>query len=428
MRADWRVHLGLMSGHDENLVGEAAGARGASVTDAEILGVESARVESSTLRLSGRNPRRGDVEAIARSLEAHGQFRPLIVNRPTMEVLCGNHTLLAARTLGWRWLDVYFVEVGEDQARRIALVDNRTSDLAEWDASELVELLGELGDLTGTGFDEADLDALLDEVAAGAPVEDDDVPPLPDQPVTKLGDVVALGSHRLVCGDARDPIVAGLVMGGEQADLLWTDPPYGVDYEGKTAARLRLRGDATDGLAELVDAAFAAADTVLRPGAGLYVCHPSGCQAAAFYAAFQARGWLIRQGLVWLKDSMVLGHADYHHQHEPLVYGFKPGVGRLGRGGKGWYGGNRQVSVLEVPRPRASRLHPTTKPVELVAIALRNSTTRRGIVLDPFAGSGSTMVACEQLGRVARLVEIDPAYCDVIVHRYEALTGKQAVR
>jgi DNA modification methylase len=158
--------------------------------------------------------------------------------------------------------------------------------------------------------------------------------------------------------------------------------------------------------------------------------HPTGSLLPVFVDAFVGAGWELRQTLVWAKDAMVLGHADYHHQHESIVYGYKPrsGAGRLGRGGHGWYGDSRQVSVFEVPRPRAAREHPTTKPPELLARMIRNSTRRRDLVVDPFAGSGSTLVACEHLGRRARLVELDPAYCDVIIARYERVTGRRVDR
>ena len=211
-------------------------------------------------------------------------------------------------------------------------------------------------------------------------------------------------------------------MEGDQADMLLTDPPYGVDYTGKTKVRLTIQNDDPDGLPGLLDEALAAMDAVLRPGAPLYVFHPAGPQCVRFLEAFLGRGWRLRQGLVWAKDAMVLGHADYHYAHEGILYGFKPGQGRLGRGGLGWYGDNRQTSVLSAPRPRAAREHPTMKPVELLTILLRNSSRRRELVLDPFAGSGSTLVACEHLGRRARLIELDPAYCDVIIARHDQLT------
>jgi DNA modification methylase len=203
---------------------------------------------------------------------------------------------------------------------------------------------------------------------------------------------------------------------------------YGVSYTGKTARALTIQNDAADGLDQLLAEAFAAVDGHLVAGARLYVAHPAGALSAKFIAAFLDQGWRLAQTLVWLKDSMVLGHADYHYRHEPILYGYKPGSGRLGRGGKGWYGDDAQTSVFEVSRPKAAREHPTMKPPALIEAALGNSTRRNHVVLDPFAGSGSTLVACELTGRQARLIELDPGYCDVILVRFEALTGVKGER
>jgi DNA modification methylase len=377
--------------------------------------------------ISGRNPRRGDVEAIKQSLAVNQQYAPVIVDRRTSEVLVGNHRVLAARELGWDEIAVCFVDVDEAHARRIMLADNRTSDLAGYDDQALVALLLEVGDdLAGTAFGRDDLDALLDAVSDDVPMEEDDVAPLPVAATTKPGDVVCLGEHRLVCGDARDETIVAELLRGEEAACVMTDPPYGATYEGKTRARLRIRNDDPATLDGLLPAAFAVADANLAAGSAVYVFHPTGAVLPVFLEAFLGVGWQLRQSLAWVKDAMVLGHADYHFQHESILYGYKPLLGkggRLGRGGAGWHGDNRQVSVFEVPRPRSAKEHPTMKPVELVARLVRNSTGRGAIVLDPFAGSGSTLMACQRLGRRARLVEVDPRYCDVIINRYHRLAG-----
>jgi DNA modification methylase len=362
--------------------------------------------------------------AVKASLRRHGQYRPVVANRDGT-VLAGNHVLRAACELGWDRLAVTFVDLSEEEALRVVLVDNRTSDLAGYDEELLAELLSGLGDLSGTGFDGQALDELLADVAPPLG-EEGELPPPPREPTTELGDVYALGRHLLVCGDARDAAVLERATGGERAAVLWTDPPYGVGYEGKTNARLRLAGDQPAGLAELLGAAFGAADGVLAEGAAVYVAHPAGPLSLVFGAAFVGVGWRLRQTLVWVKDAFVLGHGDYHFQHEPILYGYRPGGGRRGRGHRGWYGDNAQSSVLEVPRPRASREHPTAKPVELVERCLKNSSRAGDVVLDPFAGSGSTLVACDRLRRRARLVELDPGYCDVILARWERLTGTAA--
>ncbi len=213
---------------------------------------------------------------------------------------------------------------------------------------------------------------------------------------------------------------------GQTASCMWTDPPYGVDYVGKTKDGLTIENDGPDGLAQLLAGSFAAADDALAEGAPIYVAHPAGRLSVVFADAFIAQGWRLHQTLIWAKDTIVLGHSDYHYKHEPLLYGYKPGQGRLGRGGQGWYGDNAQTSVLEVPRPKSSPDHPTSKPVELLTICLRNSSKREAVVLDPFLGSGSTLIACEQLGRHCYGLEIDPRYCDVIVRRWQEFTGHQA--
>jgi DNA modification methylase len=272
---------------------------------------------------------------------------------------------------------------------------------------------------------------LLESVAKGAGIAlahlraDPDRLPEAPEPRARPGDLWELGRHRLLCADAREEENLARLVEGARADVLWTDPPYGVDYEGKTPRALRIAGDGKDGLGDLLGRSFAAAGGVLSPGAAVYVCHPAGPLQVVFLQAFLAQGWQLRQSLVWVKDTMVLGHADYHYRHEPIAFGYAPGPGRRGRGGKGWYGGNDQDSVLEVPRPSASTEHPTMKPVELIRRCLANSCPPKGVVLDPFSGSGSTLIACELLGLRGNGVEIEPGYCDVIIRRFEELTGKE---
>lgn len=275
--------------------------------------------------------------------------------------------------------------------------------------------------------------ALLDSVARGAglPVSrlhlDPDHVPEDQEAITNKGDLWQLGRHRLLCGDATREGDLARVMDGTRADVLWTDPPYGVDYVGKTSRALRISGDTKDGLEDLLQRAFGAAGSVLAPGAAIYVCHPAGPLQVTFLQAFMAQGWQLRQSLVWVKDTMVLGHGDYHYRHEPIAFGYAPGPGKRGRGGEGWYGGNSQDSLFEVSRPAASKDHPTMKPVELIARCLANSAPPGGVVLDPFAGSGSTLIACELQGLAGYGTELEPGYCDVIVRRFEELTGQEGV-
>jgi len=231
--------------------------------------------------------------------------------------------------------------------------------------------------------------------------------------VTLPGDRWHLGDHRVLCADATETRVAE----PESVDVMWTDPPFGVSYTGGTRKALTMQGDDASGIAELLQKAFARADTQLKPGARIYVAHPVGPLSISFGQEFMRAGWHLHQTLIWVKDSIVLGRSDYHYRHEPVLYGYKPGQRRTGRGARGWYGDNRQASVFEIPRPKASLAHPTIKPVRLVEAHLVNSSQPGDLVLDPFLGSGTTLIACEKLGRRCCGADIDPRYVDVAVRR-----------
>jgi len=401
-----------------------------------------ARVKLDKLTPHPRNARQGDVGAIVSSLEAHGQYRALVVQKSTGYILAGNHTYRAMLALGWKDAHVNYLDVDDETALRILLVDNRSSDLATYDDDALASLLRELAGtetaLVGTGFDGDELDALLFRMARDAEVNarllatPNDVPAVPATPRTKEGDVWAMGGHTVLCADATDGESVKRLMGGGVADCLWTDPPYGVSYVGKTKDALTIAGDEATGLLKLLEAAFANAAMVLAPGSPWYIAAPSGPRCLDFLDALRnTEPMRLHQMLVWVKNTMVLGHSDYHYRHELVLYGWTAGVGRAGRGmhkGTKWYGDDSQTSVLEFDKPAASELHPTTKPVGLIEKCLLNSTKNGDVVLDLFGGSGSTMIACEQIGRVARVMELDPRYVDVIVTRWEQATGEKAKR
>ncbi len=337
-------------------------------------------------------------------------------------VVCGNQRLLAVLALGWETVPALFVDLDRERARLWALRDNAA--YGEWDEPVLAELLAELAgdgvELALTGFASSDLDRIL--AGLTAKTNPDDAPPLPvGEPESKLGEVYELGPHRVMCGDATDPEQVLELMAGDQAEALWTDPPYGVSYVGRTPAALTIRNDDADGLPGLLRGAFAAADGVLAPSARFYVASPAGPLGTEFRLAIRDVGWQLHQSLVWVKNAIVLGHSDYQYRHEDVLYGWTPGPGRPGRGrhkGSRWQGGNDQASVFSVDRPVRNAVHPTAKPVQLITAQLRNSTRRGDVVLDPFAGSGSTLIACEMLGRRCRAMEIDPAYVDVVRRRY----------
>lgn len=410
----------------------------------------SARLAVGELNLFHGNPRRGRVDAIMTSLATNGQYKPLVVNRGTqtgrpLEVLAGNHTLLAARKLGWSEVDVWLVDVDDQQAKAIVAADNRLADLGEYDPGDLFSLLDSLDELVGTGYSDEDLAELRRDLFPSEPLTDpDDVPSVPAKPISRPGQVWQLGEHRLLVGDSTDvDVVRAALFANDRADCVWTDPPYGVSYTGGTKDALTIQNDGAEGLRELLDAAFAVVAAVAKPGAPVYVAH-ADTERVNFEQAMKGAGLLVRQNLVWVKNSLVLGRSDYHYQHEPvleaeapaveddgggpdhepLLYGFTGGgSGRLGRGGPRWFGDNKQSTVFSYKKPARNADHPTMKPVGLIAAMLANSCPAGGIVFDPFAGSGSTLIAAHGRGVRAFCVELDPRYADVILRRFEEHTG-----
>ncbi len=397
----------------------------------------------STLTPDPRNARKHNDRNLAQieaALREVGAARSVVVDEHGV-ILAGNATVQAAMQAGLTRVRVVEADGSElvavrrtnltpEQKRRLALHDNRAAELAEWDTEVLASLAHEM-DLS----DLWEPDELADLLAsAEAPPADllgdpDEIPPLPADPLTRPGDLWLLGKHRLLCGDARKADDVHRLMAGELASCLWTDPPYGVNYQGGTPDALTIANDDPQGLEGLLRSALGHVAEVLTPGAPFYIAHPAGPLSLVFGQVVTELEWRLRQTLVWVKDSLVLGHADYHYRHEPILYGFLPGgTGRRGRGGKGWFGDDAQTSVFEIPRPKASPDHPTSKPVTLITAMLTNSTRSEELVLDPFGGSGSTLVACEGLGRRSALLELDPRYADVVVRRWEDLTGKQAER
>ena len=373
-------------------------------------------------------------QSLCRSIEADPEFlwrRPILAQSDGT-IYAGNMRYRAAQQLGMLELPAIVEEVPDQLARERALRDNQ--QWGEWEEDELASLLEGLkadgSDLDLLGFDERELQQLLDRLGTdGGLTAPDDLPELPEEPVTQPGDLWLLGDHRVLCGDATDPHDVSFVMNGDLASCAWTDPPYGVHYEGGTEKKLTIRNDDRDGLDALLGDAFAVMDEVLAPGAAIYLAHPAGANAKLFIDRFLGRGWRLHQTLVWVKSRLVLGHSDYHYRHEPILFGYKAGYeGRRGRGARGWYGDNTASSVFEFDTPARNADHPTAKPVGLVDAMLRNSSRSGEVVLDPFLGSGSTLIACEELGRRCFGLDLDQRYVDVAVRRWEAFTGKQAER
>ena len=376
-----------------------------------------------------KNPRYNDqaVNTVAASIREFGFKVPIIIDQDDV-IVCGHTRLKAAKKLKLQTVPcIRADDLSEDQIKAFRLADNKAAELAEWDLDLLQGELAGIADMDMSLFG-FEIDTEPTEV-----LEDDFEPELPDDPVTKSGDIWILGRHRLMCGDSTNEQAVLTLMNGQLVDLYLTDPPYNVSlgHDG-SADEARKRHRRTDGLVikndempddkfiEFLTNAFKSADSVMKEGAVFYIWHADQ-QGLNFRKAVDLAGWRVRQCLVWKKHAMTLGRQDYQWIHEPCLYGWKAGAVHL------WASDRKQTTILEFDRPTKSAEHPTMKPVKLFDYQIRNNTKGQDIVYDGFAGSGTTIVACEQNGRAAYCMEDDPRYCDVIVKRWEALTGMTAV-
>lgn len=378
-----------------------------------------------------RNSRTHSTEQIAQiaaSIQEFGFTNPVLVDENN-GIVAGHGRVLAAQSLGME--EVPTINIGwmsEAQRRAYVIADNQLALNAGWDESILAEEVAWLNDQNFStdllGFDPEFLEDLLadDEPVSVGLTDDDAAPTVRADAVSVPGDVWLLGKHRVMCGDSTSIDAVETLMKGGLADQLITDPPYNVAYTGKTKEALTIQNDSMGGedFRQFLRDAFVAADMVMKPGAVFYIWH-ADIEGYNFRGACMDAGWKVRQCLIWKKQTLVMGRQDYHWKHEPCLYGWKEGAGHL------WASDRKQTTVLEFDRPSKSTLHPTMKPVDLVEYQVLNNTKGADVVLDLFGGSGSTMIACEKTGRHARLMELDPRYCDVIVRRWQEFTGKQAV-
>lgn len=363
------------------------------------------------------------IEKLRRSICKFGFLRPLLINSEN-GVLCGHGRMEAAKLAGMTELPCVLADhLSEEERIAYILADNELAEQASWDkdivSAELIRLRDAGFDISLTGFAEEDIH--LDIPAD--PYEDEDFDPEPQEgEYVEPGTLWRLGQHRLLVGDStlREDVVK--LMGGESADLLLTDPPYGVDYEGKTSERKTIENDKLQGQAflQFLTLAFSNAKEVMTNSAPYYVWHTDGDPALEFRQALRQTGMPVHQCLVWVKNSLVLSRQDYHWQHEPCLYGWKED------GQHAWHADRKQSTVMEFDRPTKSLEHPTMKPVKLFAYQIGNSTIQGDRVLDLFAGSGTTVIACEQLNRKAYCMEKDGRYAAVIIRRWETMTGKKA--
>lgn len=370
------------------------------------------------------NPRNNTnaVDAVASSIKNFGFKNPIVIDDGN-EIINGHTRMLAAKKLGLTKVPCILADdLSDEEKKAFRLADNKTSELAEWDFDLLNSELEELTemnldfDMSDFGFEE------LEELEDIEVVEDDYNP---DEEIiykTKAGDVWLLGNHRLMCGDSTKQNDVDKLMNGIKADLLLTDPPYNINYQGCTSDKLTIKNDSMEDeefRRFLVDT-FMCANNVMNPGASFYIWHGES-EGYNFRGAAKDIGWQIRQCLIWNKNQMIIGRQDYQWKHEPCLYGWTEG------GSHSWYSDRKQTTVLNFDKPLRNGEHPTMKPVELFAYQIKNSSRKSDNVLDLFGGSGTTLIACEQLGRNAFIMELDEKYCDVIINRWEQLTGREAV-
>ncbi|MCB2218073.1 MAG: DNA modification methylase [Desulfobulbaceae bacterium] len=419
------------------------------------------------LQESPNSARKNDhaVSSMADAIQRFG-FRIPILARSSGEIIDGHLRLKAARQLDMASVPVLLADdMSEMEIRAFRISVNKVAELANWDmkllGQELRGLLEVDFDLGALGFSEVELDDILNPALAAGAVDPDAVPDLED-PVSREGDLWLLGDHRLLVGDSRIEENYRRLLEGQLVDLVWTDPPYNVDYSGKAGSIQNDKMSEAEFCAFLADF-YRNSFSFLKKGGAIYVAHADGEPSFAFRNEFRAAGFKYSTCLIWRKSQATIGRADYHYQHEPILYGWKPGAGHC------WYGGRKRRSIVEfgdpplftqqpdgswllrygdeilmvtgtnvsvtsfmptivsVDKPARSELHPTMKPVALIEWFVLNSSCPGDIVLDAFCGSGSTLIACERRRRRCRALELDPRFADVIVRRWQDFTKKVAV-
>ena len=388
---------------------------------------------TSRLLPYARNPRKNDhvVDQMAAAITEFG-FRIPIIAKSTGEVVDGHLRLKAALRLGLETVPVILADdLTPAQIKAFRILANRSATWADWDEDllrlELEELKLDDFDLALTGFDADELLEIMagEETTSEGNTDEDATPEVPVTPVSKPGDVWIMGQHRLLCGDSTDAASYDTLLGTERVAMIFQDPPYNVDYANTAKDKLRgtnrpiLNDNLGDGFQDFLLAAFKPA--LARCNGAVYVAMSSS-ELDTLQSAFRAAGGKWSTFIIWAKNTFTLGRSDYQRQYEPILYGWPEGATRH------WCGDRDQSDVWQIKKPHKNDLHPTMKPVELVERAIRNSSRPGDVVLDPFGGSGTTLIAAEKSGRQARLIELDPKYADVIVRRWQEYAGAQAVR
>ena len=409
-----------------------------------------------SIRPHPENARRSPLALLRESIDTNGFYGAVVVQRSTGYILVGNHRWQAAKDEGLAKVPAIFAEVDDDEALRILTADNPLGALGAYDDEQLIANLQAIGDLRGTGYTADDLIDLLGGGSRGGLTDPDEAPEPPIMARTTPGDVWLLGPHRVMCGDATSATDLEVLLAGDQAHMVWTDPPYNVAVDG--AAGMIANDDLSAAeFTMLLEGAMRSAFNALRPGGAIYVAHGE-TEQLAFTRSFTSARFKLASTLIWQKSSATLTRSDYQWAHEPVLYGWRPGAAHR------WYGGRKKTTVAELEgspvsigpdgevlvrwgdqllvvsgeklsvsqleptiveyaKPTSSSLHPTMKPTALIARHIANSSRADDLVLDLFGGSGSTLMAAHGTGRAARLMELDPRFVDVICRRYQEHTG-----
>ena len=361
-----------------------------------------------------RKHQKKDVENIARSIEKFGMNDPIGIWKDNI-IVEGHGRLLACKQLGMTEVPcVRLDHLTDEQRREYAIAHNATAELSEWDLDILPDELAELN------LSDFDFDFGIDGKEENEIVEDE-APEVDEEkdPISKPGDIWLLGRHRLMCGDSTDKAAVEMLMDGKKANLVVTDPPYNVNYEG-TAGKIKNDNMDNDSFYRFLFDSFTNMEYAMSDDASIYVFH-SDTEGLNFRKAFADAGFYLSGCCIWKKPSLVLGRSPYQWQHEPCLFGWKKS------GKHQWYAGRKETTIWEFDKPKKNADHPTMKPIALISYPIKNSSMSNCIVLDPFGGSGSTLIACEQLDRICYMMELDPKYCDVIIKRWETLTGEKAM-
>lgn len=369
------------------------------------------------IKMYENNPRNNDgaVEYVANSIKEFGFKVPIVLDKNNI-IVAGHTRYKAAKLLNITEIPCIIADdLSDEQVKAFRLIDNKAAELASWDIDLLNLELENIKDIDMELFD-FQISNILDNV-----VDDEYEVELPEDPKTKNGNIYKLGNHYLMCGDSTNAEDVKKLMNNQLVDLIVTDPPYNVNYEGKTDNNLKIMNDNMEDnqFYSFLESAFINLYDSIKAGGSIYVFH-ADTEGLNFRKAMMSSGFKLAECLVWVKNAFVMGRQDYHWKHEPVLYGWKPGASHY------FINDRSQSTVLEFDKPIRNEEHPTMKPIDLIAYLINNSSKKDEIVLDLFGGSGTTMIACEQTNRKAFIMELDPRYCDVIVDRWEKFTNQKA--